>query len=118
MDIADVMYKQLKVFRYIKCHTYSTGNAVLLAPETFRYFPIAALAGCPLLAELRHPSSAYERLLWRKLTLGIRFSEAANDPTETLATVSTAQVSGEVYLIRFGKFWPSSKLSPKMSGEP
>jgi len=35
-----------------------------------------------------------------------------------IATISTAQVSGEVYLIRFGKFWPSSKLSPKLTGVP
>ncbi len=36
----------------------------------------------------------------------------------TIATISTAQVSREVYLIRFGKIWRSSKLSPKLSGVP
>ena len=36
----------------------------------------------------------------------------------SIATISTAQVSGEVYLIRFGKFWPPGKLSLKLSGVP
>ena len=40
------------------------------------------------------------------------------EDTTSIATISTAQVFGEVHLIRFGKFWLSSKLSPKLSGVP
>jgi hypothetical protein len=33
-----------------------------------------------VLAEIRSSAVVIERLLWRKLTLRIRFSEAENDP--------------------------------------
>jgi len=36
----------------------------------------------------------------------------------SIAAISIAQVSAEVYSIHFGKFWLSSKLSPKLSGVP
>jgi hypothetical protein len=36
----------------------------------------------------------------------------------SIATISAAQVSGEVHSIRYEMFWLSSKLSPKLSGVP
>jgi hypothetical protein len=41
------------------------------------------------MAVLGSPGNTYERLLWRKLPVGIRFSDAGNDPQETLSFESS-----------------------------
>jgi hypothetical protein len=47
------------------------------------------------MAEDCRSSWFFERLLWRKLTLGIRFSEAGNDPEPTLRNFLTGAIFGQ-----------------------
>ena len=42
--------------------------------------PVRFMREGPHMAVSRSPAIAYEHLLWRKPTLGVRFSEAENDP--------------------------------------
>ena len=57
------------------------------------------------LAELRSPSDAFQRRLWRKLTLKLDESAAKTDPIETLMSLLNFSRSGHFVRLHTFVMW-------------